>query len=340
MGGGTVDPTCDFLVLSWLHGAQVTYGDSDCPDDVTISGVANDDEDVGEEVDGPRERDNSSVICKYVGFTKDIKNPKKNIRAGDFTSEYAAITTQPKIAQAAKLQAEAGSGPWAVNFVHKDAWRLAWDLMYPSFHTTARTGMHVTGHDAKEAGVQSVLVGVLSAVAGLLGRDVELRREAYIRGTHEINKFVRGGPIDFVFALAQNGSSTFVVEAKDNLEKPGFFATYVDQMCLELRAAWEMNSPRSSVSGMLMDGVGCVVFNVDATGGIISCSRYLHVFNGDVMPGQDIARWILCVLEGAMPGCSSWASDEWIRRHDVCVGQAARDRSRASGLAEVFSLQL
>jgi len=70
------------------------------------------------------------------------------------------------------------------------------------------------------------------------------------------------------------------------------------------------------------------VFAIDAAGTSVTCSRYLHVFSGD-MPGGDVVQWILCALEGALPGCSGWSANEWTSRHDACVGRAVS--------ADVFS---
>jgi hypothetical protein len=263
-------------------------------------------------------------------------------QVGEFKANHPLVRV-PALADRPKLQIR--ENEWEdATMAHRHAGRDLWTLVGPGFYLTAATGMQ----HLEEAGVQTLVASVLVGCPNLLGHDVKLMREAQLRGSE------RNGPIEFTF-WSREAVVDLVVEVKTPVRMETEYAKSVEQLYAEMYAAWEHNREVGeggrAVSGMLVDGVGAVMFrlsvaataagNEAAVKGSIACSEYMPLFDyyrRELTPGPALELWLHRTLAAVLPRCVHWDGDEWAARAEAVTAARTNWGERCVKILEAMTL--
>jgi hypothetical protein len=264
-------------------------------------------------------------------------------QVGEFKANHPLVRL-PALADRPKAQVR--QNEWEdVPMAHRHAGRDLWALVGPGVYLTAATSMQ----HLEEAGVQTLVASVLVGCPSLLGHDdVKLMREAQLRGSE------RNGPIEFTF-WSRDEVIDLVVEVKTHVRMETEYAKSVEQLYAEMYAAWEHNLHVGEggrvVSGMLVDGVGAVMFRLSAAvaaaekeaavKGLIACSEYMPLFETyrrELTPGPALELWLHRTLAAVLPGCVHWDGDAWAARASVITAARTDWAERCVKIFEAMTL--
>ena len=256
--------------------------------------------------DQSQESDADSAILG----TQNVSNAGRGFsdaKKGDFATEYPNVTL-PWLAERAEMQIPSAGWSKPV-FEYSDAWCSLVHVIGSGFMLTAATKMQFL----TEAGVQTMLASVFVGLPELLG--VTLKRETVLKADNW------KGPVEFTF-WTKDDAILLVVEAKSTQRMVSQYEKSVEQLYLEMWAAWRHNTDVKKVhrpiAGMLTDGVGAVMFVMtlrntsDGVQGNVECSNFLSVFSqAATMPGVHFSEWVYATMMAIEPECSKWEEAKW-----------------------------